>query len=214
MLSSVTMPRLIDISPPLSEAIAVWPGDVPFSRSVGLSIAGGANIDLSAVTTTVHVGAHTDAPSHYVAGGAGIGERDLAYYYGPCQVVVARVARGERVRPEHLADDIVAPRVLIRTGTFPDPNRWNTDFASLSPELVEAVAERGGVLVGIDTPSIDRFDDKVLITHQAVARRDMAVLEGIVLDHVPPGTYTLVALPLRIPGADASPVRAVLIEGG
>lgn len=202
--------RLIDISPLLSPRVAVWPGDVPFSREVALSLAGGANIDLSAIRTTVHVGAHTDAPSHYVAGGASIADRPLDLYYGPCQVVHADIGRGERVGPKHVPE-VLAPRILVRTGTFPDPDVFDEDFAALSPELIEHLAPRGVRLVGIDTPSIDLCHDKVLHTHLAVARHDLAVLEGIVLDHVEPGLYTLIALPLRIEGADASPVRAVLI---
>lgn len=206
------MTRIIDISPPITEAIAVWPGDVPYRREVSLSIAQGANIDLSAVRTTVHLGAHADAPSHYAAGGEDIARRPLELYHGPCQVVRVEVGRGERVLPAHLPGDIVAPRVLVRTGTFPDPTAWNTDFASLSPELVDHLAARGVVLVGVDTPSVDPFDDKVLLAHQALARHGMANLEGLVLDHVAPGVYTLIALPLPLVGADASPVRAVLVD--
>lgn len=206
--------EILDISPTLRPSIAVWPGDVPFSRAVALSIDAGANIDLSAIHTTVHVGAHTDAPSHYVAGGEGIATRPLGRYLGPCEVVKVDVGRGERVRPAHLAHPPRAPRILFHTGTFPDPDRFNEDFAALSPELVDALAGYGVVLVGIDTPSIDLCHDKVLHTHLAVARNDMAVLEGVVLDHVPAGVYELIALPLKLDGADASPVRAVLVHGG
>lgn len=207
------MARLVDISPLLSPRVAVWPGDVPFSREVACTIAGGANIDLSSIRTTVHVGAHTDAPSHYAAGGATIEARPLERYYGPCEVLHVDVGRGERVRPEHLRGPVRAPRVLFRTGTFPDPDRFDEDFAALSPELVDVLADQGVVLVGLDTPSVDLCHDKVLLTHTAIARRDLAILEGVVLDHVEPGVYTLVAFPLRIAGADASPVRAVLVEG-
>ncbi len=207
------MKQFIDISPPITERIAVWPGDAPFRRKVALRIADGSNIDLSAIETTVHLGAHADAPSHYVAGGDDIARRPLELYYGPCQVVRVDVARGERVLPAHLRDEVRAPRVLLRTGTFPDPTAWNSDFASLSPALIDHLAARGVVLVGIDTPSVDPFDDKVLETHQALARHGVANLEGLVLDHVPPGVYTLIALPLPLVGADASPVRAVLVVG-
>jgi arylformamidase len=193
--------------------VAVWPGDVAFSREVACTIAGGANIDLSAIRTTVHVGAHADAPSHYALGGASIAERPLERYYGPCEVVHVDVGRGERILPRHLPGPARAPRVLLRTGTFPDPDHFNEDFAALSPELVEHLADQGVVLVGIDTPSVDLCHDKVLEAHTAVARRDLAVLEGVVLDAVAPGLYTLVALPLRLEGADASPVRAALVEG-
>ena len=138
--------------------------------------------------------------------------RPLELYYGPCQVVRVSTARGERVLPEHLPAELTAPRLLVRTDSFPDPDAWNEDFCSLSPELIEHVAARGVVLVGIDTPSIDPFADAELHTHNAVARHDLAVLEGIVLSHVEVGTYTLCALPLRLEGADASPVRAALIR--
>lgn len=203
--------RLIDISPVVSPRTAVWPGDVPFRRDVALSFAGGDHMELSSITTTVHVGAHADAPSHYAGDGQAIGERPLEAYYGPCEVVAVDVPRGERVRPEHLPGPVRAPRLLVRTGSFPDPERFDEDFNSLSPELVEHVHAAGGVLVGIDTPSVDPFADEELRTHQALLRRDMANLEGLVLAHVEPGLYTLAAFPLRLAEADGSPVRAVLI---
>jgi arylformamidase len=203
---------LIDISPPISPQIAVWPGDVAFRRDVALSFAAGDHLELSAITSTLHVGAHADAPIHYTAHGAGIAARPLDRYYGPCQVMRVDVARGERVTPAHLPAPITAPRLLLATGTFPDPNHWNDDFASLSPELIEHAADRGVVLIGLDTPSVDPMTSKALESHHALARRDLAVLEGVVLAHVAPGTYTLIALPLRLEGADASPVRAVLVS--
>ncbi len=205
------MPRLIDISPPITPRIAVFPGDTPFSQEWLLRLDDGQNIDLSTIHTTVHLGAHTDGPSHYGPGAPGIGERPLELYYGPCQVV--RVAPGgPRILPADLPGPVQAPRVLFATGSYPDPNHFNDDFVALSPQLVDSLADQGVVLVGIDTPSIDPADSKLLESHQAVLRRDLAILEGIVLDDVTPGLYTLIALPLNIPGADASPVRAVLVQ--
>ncbi|HEY1860761.1 MAG TPA: hypothetical protein VGG61_10425, partial [Gemmataceae bacterium] len=101
-------------------------------------------------------------------------------------------------------------RVLFATGTFPDPERFNQDFAALSSELVLGLHEQGVKLIGIDTPSVDLFDSRELPSHQAFLRCDMAVLEGLVLRDVPVGLYELIALPLRLEGFDASPVRAVL----
>lgn len=190
----------------------MWPGDVPFASAWALRSAEGANLDLSSIRTTVHLGAHADAPRHYQGGGAAIAARPLELYYGPCQVVDAPVARGGRVRPADLGQEAAAPRVLLRTGTFPDPERWNADFAGLSAELIEHLHARGVRLVGVDTPSVDPQQDKLLESHRAVAARDMAILEGLVLAGIAPGFYTLIALPLKIEGGDASPVRAVLLE--
>jgi len=206
------MPRLIDISPLVSERIGVFPGDTPYRRLTALQIASGDNIDLSALHSTLHLGAHADAPSHYVRGGAGIATRALDYYYGPCQVVHVDVGRDRRIVPDDVSVAIEAPRILFRTGTFPDPDVFNEDFASLSPALVDWLHARGVRLVGIDTPSVDPCRDPVLESHQAIARHDMALLEGLVLSHVEPGHYTLVALPLRLEAADASPVRAILVQ--
>lgn len=205
---------LIDISPLVSERIAVWPGDVPYSRTVNLAIANGDNLDLSAVTTTVHLGAHTDAPSHYAADGIGIDRVPLDRYVGPCQVMTVDVPKNRRILPAHLTGPIRAERLLFHTDSFPDPNAFNTDFVALSPELVDFAADRGVELLGIDTPSVDLCHDQELLSHTAIARRGLSILEGIVLSGVPDGLYTLVALPLKLEGADASPVRAVLMPQG
>jgi arylformamidase len=205
-------PRLIDISPLVSERIGVWPGDVAYTHEVSLDLQSGDHLTLGAMRTTFHVGAHADAPSHYVRDGEAIGERDLDLYCGPCQVVQVSIPRHQRLQPQDLRSQPQHPRVLFRTDSFADPERFTTDFNSLSPELVELLASRGVRLVGIDTPSIDPFDDKQLESHAAVAKHDMAVLEGLVLAHVNPGTYELIALPLRLAGADASPIRAALRE--
>lgn len=200
-----------DISPEISESTAVFPGDKPFRRTVALDFTAGDNLVLSGIETTVHIGAHTDAPNHYHRDGVGIGARPLDTYFGHCQVITVELPRGRRIAPADFARHrITAPRVLFRTRSFPNPDKWNGDFNALSAETVELLARGGVRLIGIDTPSIDLADDKELESHQAIFRNDMAILEGIVLEHVPDGEYTLVALPLRIKGADASPVRAIL----
>jgi arylformamidase len=201
---------IYDISPPISERLAVWPGDTPPSREVLLDMHRGDNITLATLRATVHLGAHADAPSHYGKETPAIHERSLDYYVGPCQVLHVAVPRGARVTPEMLLQPIRAERILFATGTFPDPERFNTDFAALSPELVERLHEQGVKLIGIDTPSVDPFDSKDLPSHRMFLRHDMAILEGLVLRDVPEGIYELVALPLRLVGFDASPVRAIL----
>jgi arylformamidase len=121
-----------------------------------------------------------------------------------------QAARRERIAPSRLPERIEAERVLIATDTYPDPENFNEDFAALTPELVETLHGKGVKLIGIDTPSVDLFESKDLPTHQAFLRCRMAILEGLVLSKLPEGVYELIALPLRLVGFDASPVRAVL----
>jgi arylformamidase len=201
---------IYDISPLISERLPVWPGDTPPSREVLCDLRRGDALTLSTLRATVHLGAHVDAPSHYGADAPAIDQRGLDYYLGPCQVVRVRAARGACLGPSALPQPITAERLLIDTGTFPDPFRFNEDFAALSPELVEALHEQGVRLVGLDTPSVDPFAAKDLPAHRTFLRCDMAILEGLVLKDVPEGEYELIALPLRLEGFDASPVRAIL----
>ena len=207
---------IIDISPALTPDIAVWPGDTPLSREVLCTIEGGASVTLSTLRATVHLGAHADGVNHYGGGDAGIDAFPLERYLGACHVVRARAERragGMRVGIADLEIDLTAirhPRVLIHTGTFPDFTNWNTDFAGLDPALVDALADRGVTLVGVDTPSVDVQESKDLAAHTRFLARGVAILEGLRLAHVAAGEYELIALPLPLVGFDASPVRAVL----
>jgi arylformamidase len=201
---------LYDITPAVTGALAVWPGDTPPSREVLADLARGDTVTLSTLRATVHLGAHADAPSHYGRDAASIETRSLDLYLGRCRVVRIDVPRGTRIPPAAVPPPLRAERVLIATGTFPDPYAWNEDFAALEPAAVDLLHERGARLVGIDTPSVDLFADKALVAHARFLAHDMAILEGLVLAHVPEGEYELIALPLRLTGFDASPVRAVL----
>ncbi len=203
--------EIIDISPLINSNLAVFPGDTPFQEDFLMSTDRGQHMTLSKITTTVHLGAHTDAPNHYAAKSESIEVRSLDYYLGKAQVIEVQIPRGKRIRIVDLkGQKILAPRVLFKTLSFPNPYEWNDDFNSLSEELVQYLADQNVKLVGLDTPSIDLAQDSILESHLCVHRNNMAILEGIVLEHVPVGIYELIALPLKIEKADASPVRAVL----
>ena len=159
----------------------------------------------------MHCGTHADAPLHYDAAVAPAAALSLEPYIGPCRVIDARGAG-----PLCLVGDIAAaldgapPRILLRLMDQPDPKLWPTGFRALAPEAVELLAARGVTLVGIDTPSVDPETSKTLAAHHACRRADMRILENLVLSHVAPGDYELIALPLKFENLDASPVRAVL----
>ena len=206
---------IYDLSPPISPALKVWPGDTPPTREVLLDMKAGANLTLSSLHATVHLGTHADAPSHYGRDAPSIDARPLDLYIGECQVVRVAARRNVVLRPADIAGATIrAPRVLLATGTFPDPSVFNEDFAACSAEIVDHLHGLGVRLIGIDTPSLDPFPSKELPAHQACLRHDMAVLEGLLLSRVPEGVYELIALPLPLVGYDGSPVRAILRDLG
>jgi arylformamidase len=157
-----------------------------------------------------HIGAHADAPLHYATGQATSGELDLEPYLGTCRVIHA-IGRGPLIAPADLAHALAGlpPRVLVRTCRRA-PTAWSTDFASFAPETIDWLAARGVRLVGIDSQSVDPAASKDLPSHHRLLANDMRVLENLVLDDVEAADYELIALPLKLMLADASPVRAVL----
>ena len=205
------MRRLWDISPPIAPDSPLFPGDTAYSQQWTATIGPGCPVNLSAITMSPHIGAHADAPLHYGDRERTIGEVDLAPYLGPGRVVHA-IDCGPLVRPEHIAhaiDDTLPPRVLVRT-CLRAPTAWSPEFSAYAPETIALLAARGVLLVGIDSQSVDPADSKSLDSHHTLLRLNLRVLENLVLDDVPAGDYELIALPLKLTHADASPVRAVL----
>jgi arylformamidase len=165
------------------------------------------------MTTTPHIGSHTDAPLHYDDAGAAIADVPLATYIGPCRVIHA-IGVGPLVEPVHIQAHLggVPPRVLLRTYLRAPVERWDPAFTALHPATIDLLHDHHVQLIGIDTPSLDPETSKTLDAHQRVRALGLAILEGIVLDDIAAGDYELIALPLKIRGGDASPVRAVLRE--
>jgi arylformamidase len=207
------MARLWDISPPVHAGSPVFPGDAAYEQRWGWTMGPGCPVNVSTITLSPHTGAHADAPLHYDEAGAAVGALDLAPFLGPCRVVHA-IGCGPLVRWAHLAHALAGlpPRLLVRTCERAPVDRWDGALAAYDPETIERLADRGVVLVGIDSASIDPADSKTLDSHQVIRRRGLRVLENLVLDGVPEGDYELIALPLKLTTADASPVRAVLRE--
>jgi arylformamidase len=206
------MKKLWDISPAVSPASALFPGDRAYSQEWTATLGPGCPVNISAVTLSPHIGAHADAPLHYGAGAAAIGAVDLLPYLGRCRVIHA-IGCGEFVRPEHLQHAIadLPPRLLVRS-CLTAPTAWSPDFTAFAPQTIAWLASLGVLLVGIDSQSVDPAASKTLDSHQQLLRLDLRVLENLVLDDVAEGDYELIALPLKWTLADASPVRAVLRE--
>lgn len=201
---------IYDISPLLKEGFPVWPGDTPFSCERREEIAEGASTNVSRLSTTVHLGSHTDAPLHCLDGEKSIDEVALEHYLGPCQLIRVSVAKGKAILPADIQEKIKEKRVIIATGTYDAEAAFSDDFSALSVELIAMFREHGVISIGIDTPSVDLADSETLPVHLAAIDAGMAIIEGLSIRDVPAGSYELIALPLKLQGSDGSPLRAVL----
>lgn len=205
------MSKLIDISRPYSPGVAVFPIDTVYEEEFVARIGNGVPVNVSRISMSVHCGTHADAPYHYDEQGARIGALDLEVFVGPCRVIDAQGAR-----PLCLPQDVAPflkdcpPRILLRLFAGQDSKVWNDDFRALAAETVQLLVDHGVKLVGVDTSSVDPSKSKLLLAHMACRENNIIILENLLLDHVEPGDYELMALPLKFDNLDASPVRAVL----
>jgi arylformamidase len=203
--------KIWDISPAVDENAAVFPGDTAYSQQLHFSLAPGCPVNVNSITLSPHTGAHADAPLHYANGQASVGELDLAPYLGPCRVIHCMDC-GPLVLPEHIAHALqdLPARVLLRTARNAS-QAWDA-FTAIAPETLELLAGKNITLIGIDTPSVDPSTSQDLPSHHQLLAHGLRVLENLVLDEVAEGDYELIALPLKLTKADASPVRAILRE--
>lgn len=205
------MKKIWDISPPVDEQAPVFPGDTAYAQHLHFSLGPDCPVNVNTITLSPHTGAHADAPLHYAADGQAAGALDLHPYLGLCRVIHC-LDCGPLVRVAHIAHALenLPERVLIRTARVASQD-W-ASFTALAPETIALLATKNVVLIGIDTPSVDPSTSQALPSHQLLARHHLRVLENLVLDEVPEGDYELIALPLKLMRADASPVRAILRE--
>lgn len=205
--------RIIDISQPVGVGTAVWPGDQVFELAWTLRQDRGNSVNAAAITLSVHTGTHTDGGFHVSQTGSKPVDMPLECYVGRVQVVDAR---GRDRLDEGVLDDFdfrATKRVLFRTRDKIDATQFPTSFLAPTPALARRIVAAGVKLIGSDAPSMDDVDSQTLESHHILADGGVATLENLVLSHVAPGAYTLIALPLKLTDADSSPVRAVLIEG-
>lgn len=203
--------RIWDISQSLCATLPVWPGDSAPAFERRAVYGPGCPVNVASMRLSTHSGTHGDAPFHYDPEGISIAEVDLGAYLGPARVVDLRecgpLVTAEMIRP---ALEKPVQRLLLRTFERFPHDRWVEGFAAISADAIALMAAHGVILIGTDAPSLDPQHSKTLDAHQVVKKNDMRILEGLVLDEVPAGDYELIALPLKLTGLDASPVRAVL----
>ncbi len=201
---------VLDISRSVSETTAVWPGDQSVEQAWSAQIDAGASVNVGQIRMSLHTATHVDAPYHVAPDGARTNALPLDAFLGTARVVAVDPA-ADQIRPRHLPETIEDGRLLFKTPASRVPtDEWAEDIVSIAPDTIDALESHGVVCVGTDAPSVDPLDSTDLTTHHALRAAGIVHLEGLCFAGVSPGRYRLLALPLKIPDADAAPVRAVL----
>lgn len=191
--------NIIDISTDLLTA-KVYDGDpVPKLQRLNRMDCGD-EFELSALYASLHTGTHIDAPLHFIDDGASIDSIDLERFIGPCTVielpegVIAGVTI-EQLFPKN------CKRLLIKSG----------GKARFMAGAAEDACQTGLELIGTDGLSIGSKEEDGFV-HRAFLSHNIPIMEGLDLSNVNPGEYFLMALPIKISGAEASFARAVLVD--
>ncbi len=211
------MRTIWDISRPLTNDLAPWPGDTPFRYELKWHLSETCSVNVGAMIMSVHNGTHADAPFHFTGKGGAIDNLPLENYIGPA-VVIDLAKKFSRTQPlvgiadlEHARSQIAETRrVLLKTNCFSDSKRFPDWIPVLKAEAIGWLRELRVVLLGIDLPSVDPIEATVLANHHALADGNISIVESLDLSAVEAGVYQFVALPLKIVGGDAAPVRALL----
>ena len=206
--------RLRDISISLSASTPEWPGDTPWSCGWTATIANGASVNLSSVTSSPHVGTHADAPLHVRDGWPGSHELPLDAFYGPAILLDVSGVSGE------IGFDVIEPhikgqsieRLLLRTGATIASGSFPDEWPTLSESCARTLLGFGLRLLGVDAPSVDTKNSKSLAVHAMLFSGNAFILENLDLRRTPPGPYDIIAFPVKMMSMDAAPVRAILIE--
>ncbi|UCC73571.1 MAG: cyclase family protein [Gemmatimonadota bacterium] len=205
---------MIDITQPLGRSTAVWPGDAAFEIDWTLHLGRGDNVSLSRITFSPHVGTHADAPAHYEVDGPLTGGLELAAFLGPVQVIDARWAESVSIDLLEAQGALGARRLLTRSLPQSRHDEFASDFPPLAPEAADTLVRGGLRLYGTDAPSVDPVQSAAMSAHRVLGAAGVPILENLDLSRAEPGEYDLVALPLKLVEAEATPVRAVLLPLG
>ncbi|CAH2463856.1 arylformamidase [Bacillus mycoides] len=200
----------IDISQPLNNDIATWPGDTPFSYEVSWSKEDSGSVNVGKLTMSIHTGTHIDAPFHFDNDGKKVLDLDIHVYVGAARVI--DVAGLESIGKKELERFKLegVERLLLRTSSHGKAQEFPEKIPYLRADIADFLSSKGIRLIGVDVPSVDPLDDKELEAHHQLFKHGIHILENVVLDHVADGDYELIALPLALTDADGSPVRAVI----
>ena len=191
--------KIYDISQEVFSC-AVYPGDPQPEKQVLYATGAGDLYNLTSFAMCAHNGTHVDAPFHFLHTGKTVEQMDLSHFVGDCFVT------------RHKGDVTAADAEVILEKAGGAERILIAGNATVTTEAAEVFAAGGIKLLGNEGQTVGP-EDAPMQVHLILLRREIALLEGIVLDKVPEGRYFLSAAPLNLGGADGSPCRAYLIGG-
>ncbi len=207
--------KIHDISIKLGEETVDYPGMTFFSRDEEEREIEGAMYRGSFLHLFAHCGTHMDAPSHLLDYQKTIDRFPLDRFIR--RAVVLDI-EGDSISRDAIAhtDLEVGDALLLRTQNSvlgrSVSKTISPEYTWLETAAAEFCVERSVSLVGFDYFVAEQPGSQGAVMHRTLLGNDIIILEGLNLKEVQQGIYTLICLPLKIPGCEGSPTRAVLLQ--
>ncbi len=207
---------IYDVTVPISNKMPVWPGDPPVQLKAKSHQSRDKThtVHVTAIELGSHTGTHMDAPFHMIERGRTLSDIPLDTLVGTATVVEIPSARSVGRAELEPLNWTGVERVLLKTENSKHWNdgRFYEEFVYLEPDGAQFLVDHGVRLVGIDYLSIDKFRSESHPSHFVLLEKNVVIIEGLNLNAVPQGNYTIYALPLNLQDADGGPTRVVLIK--
>lgn len=207
------MEEYLDITVPISQDLAVMAGDPPVSIKSFSSIRGGDSCNILSLNISTHTGTHVDAPLHFFQNGRPVDEIYLGAMLGKVRVVALRGQKSVTKKMLQECDLEDCSRLIIKTdhSYMTDRfTRFRSNFVYLETDACGYLVEKGFKLVGIDSFSVDKYQDENHMCHKILLGAGIVIVEVLDLKGIEPGDYDLCCLPLKILKGDGAPARVIL----
>jgi arylformamidase len=209
---------IIDISVELSDNTIIYPGDPKPEYGLIFSLEEGDIANVGYIKNGIHHGTHVDVPYHFISGTRKFNEMPMNHWIG--KVYVADVTSAEICVKDTDLENInfkEYKRILLKTKNSLDYYKrpeFSNEFIYLDKSACELFVKSGVITAGLDYITVDPHGSVDFPAHNTLLGNGICIIECINLEHVDPGEYYLMCLPLKLGGTDGSPARAVLIKKG
>ena len=192
--------KIYDISVEISQDMEVYSDAEKVSINEIYQLEQGDPCNLTRISLTGHSGSHVDLPLHFIKNSAACDTIPLGCFYGISRLVHLPPGPGDISPDELLPLDIKEGEILL----------LGTNKRLFQPTAAAFLAEKQIKTLGVDSISIDESPGWPV--HKILLGRGIPIIEGLLLEGIPQGTYEISALPLKIKNGNGSPVRAILVD--
>ena len=205
--------KIIDISMSVYNGMILYPGDpkVDIKKEKTFQKDG---VIVSKIAMGLHTGTHIDAPLHYLPDGKTIDQIPLESLTGNALVCDLSSVK-DCIKAKDLRKFLIEKGDIVFLKTMNSNiirKKFSKKYVYLDSDGADYLIEKNIKAVGIDCLSIEKFNSSDAVVHKKLLRKEISIIEGLVLGHVAGGRYLTHCSPLRILGAEASPARCVLVQ--